>query len=78
LAKQYNRPWLHATLRIRSGAQRPEALTGDPVKRLGLVESGVVVINPPFTLKEELEAALPQMVLLMGQDNQAGFTLNNG
>ncbi|MEY3502822.1 MAG: rRNA ((2030)-N(6))-methyltransferase RlmJ, partial [Pseudomonadota bacterium] len=62
-------------LRIRSGAQRPEAVTGDPVKRLGLVESGVVVINPPFSLQEDLQAAMPQMVQLMGQDNQAGFTL---
>ena len=78
LARQSNRPWLHATLRIRSGAQRPEAVTGDPVKRLGLVESGIVVINPPFTLKEELEAALPQMVQLMGQDKQAAFTLTTG
>jgi 23S rRNA (adenine2030-N6)-methyltransferase len=50
-------------------------VTGDPVKRLGLVESGVVVINPPFSLQEDLQAALPQMVQLMGQDSQAGFTL---
>jgi 23S rRNA (adenine2030-N6)-methyltransferase len=48
------------------------------VKRLGLVESGIVVINPPFTLKEELEAALPQMVQLMGQDKQAGYALTTG
>lgn len=77
LAKQADKPWLHATLRIKTGA-RTEAVTGDPLKRLGLVESGVVVINPPFTLHEQLKEALPQMVQLMGQDSVAGFELTQG
>jgi 23S rRNA (adenine2030-N6)-methyltransferase len=77
LARQAEKPWLHATLRIKSGA-RQEAVTGEPLKRLGLVESGVVVINPPFTLHEQLKAALPQMVQLMGQDDVAGFELTQG
>jgi len=37
-----------------------------------------VVINPPFTLHEQLKAALPQMVQLMGQDDVAGFELTQG
>jgi 23S rRNA (adenine2030-N6)-methyltransferase len=77
LAKQADKPWLHATLRIKSGA-RTEAVTGDPLKRLGLVESGVVVINPPFTLHDQMKEALPQMVQLMGQDKLAGFELSQG
>ena len=77
LAKQADKPWLHATLRIKTGA-RTEAVTGEPPKRLGLVESGVVVINPPFTLHEQLKEALPQMVQLMGQDSVAGFELTQG
>ena len=77
LAKQADKPWLHATLRIKSGA-RTEAVTGDPLKRLGLVESGVVVINPPFTLHDQMKEALPQMVQLMGQDKVAGFELTQG
>jgi 23S rRNA (adenine2030-N6)-methyltransferase len=64
-------------LRIKSGA-RTEAVTGDPLKRLGLVESGVVVINPPFTLHDQMKEALPQMVQLMGQDKVAGFELTQG
>ncbi|NDC61762.1 MAG: 23S rRNA (adenine(2030)-N(6))-methyltransferase RlmJ, partial [Betaproteobacteria bacterium] len=74
LARQADKPWLHATLRIKSGA-RHATVTGEPMKRLGLVESGVVVINPPFTLYEQLQEALPQMVQLMGQDAMAGFEL---
>jgi 23S rRNA (adenine2030-N6)-methyltransferase len=53
-------------------------VTGDPLKRLGLVESGVVVINPPFTLHDQMKEALPQMVQLMGQDKVAGFELTQG
>jgi 23S rRNA (adenine2030-N6)-methyltransferase len=36
------------------------------------------VINPPHTLKAGLQAALPQMVALLGQDRNAGFTLEHG
>lgn len=77
LARQADKPWLHATLRIRSGA-RTDAVAGEKAKPIGLVDSGVVIINPPFTLHEQLQQALPQMVQLMGQDHLAGFSLTRG
>lgn len=77
LARQADKPWLHATLRIRSGA-RHETAPGEKPKPVGLVDSGVVVINPPFTLYEQLQEALPQMAQLMGQDHLAGFGLTRG
>ena len=77
LARQADKPWLHATLRIRSGA-RHETAPGEKPKPVGLVDSGVVVINPPFTLYEQLQQALPQMAQLMGQDHLAGFGLTRG
>ncbi len=77
LARQADKPWLHATLRIRTGA-RIDAPPGEKAKPVGLVGSGVVIINPPFTLYEQLQQALPQMVQLMGQDHLAGFSLTRG
>ena len=77
LARQADKPWLHATLRIRTGA-RIDAPPGEKAKPVGLVDSGVVIINPPFTLYEQLQQALPQMVQLMGQDHLAGFSLTRG
>ena len=77
LARQADKPWLHATLRIRTGA-RIDTTPGEKAKPIGLVDSGVVIINPPFTLYEQLQQALPQMVQLMGQDHLAGFSLTRG
>ena len=77
LARQADKPWLHATLRIRTGA-RIDTTPEEKAKPIGLVDSGVVIINPPFTLYEQLQQALPQMVQLMGQDHLAGFSLTRG
>ena len=77
LARQADKPWLHATLRIKTGA-RTDGVTGEKAKPVGLVDSGVVIINPPFTLHDQLQQALPQMVQLMGQDHLAGFSLTRG
>ena len=71
LALRAGKPWLDAKLAIKSG--KPAA-----GQRGGLAESGVFVINPPFTLKSGLEQALPQMVSLMGQDKYAAFELKAG
>jgi 23S rRNA (adenine2030-N6)-methyltransferase len=77
LARQADKPWLHATLRVRSGARdNPNPL--EPAKPIGLVDSGVVIINPPFTLHDQLAQALPQMAQLMGQDALAGYQLTQG
>jgi len=76
LATKAGRPWLNATLTVKSSK-----LTTDEageVKRPGLPASGMFVINPPHTLKAELQAALPQLVARLGQDRNAGFTLDHG
>jgi 23S rRNA (adenine2030-N6)-methyltransferase len=36
------------------------------------------LINPPHTLKAGLKEALPQMVELLQQDNNATFSLDSG
>ncbi|MBO4120820.1 23S rRNA (adenine(2030)-N(6))-methyltransferase RlmJ [Cupriavidus gilardii] len=57
--------WLHATLTVKH-----------PVPGgLGLHGSGMFVANPPWTLRAALEAALPALVELLGQDAGASFTL---
>jgi len=53
--------WLHAWLQIK---QAPE-------NGLGLYGSGVFVINPPWTLRSELEAALPWLQKQLAQDKYA-------
>ena len=76
LAVKTGRSWLSATLTVKSSK-----LTTDDageVIRPGLPASGMFIINPPHTLKAELQMALPQMVALLGQDRNAGFTLEQG
>ncbi|MBV8619088.1 MAG: 23S rRNA (adenine(2030)-N(6))-methyltransferase RlmJ [Curvibacter sp.] len=66
LTNKAGKPWLHATLTVKSGSAGG-----------GLPASGMFLINPPYTLKAALKEALPQMVALMGQDKGAGFTLDS-
>ncbi len=76
LAVKAGRSWLNATLTVKSSKLLTD--TAGEVVRPGLPASGMFVINPPHTLKAELQAALPQMVALLGQDRNAGFTLEHG
>ena len=76
LAVKAHRSWLHATLTVKSSKLTTDS-EGEVV-RPGLPASGMFIINPPHTLKAELQAALPQMVALLGQDRNAGFTLEQG
>ncbi len=76
LATKAGKPWLHATLTVKSSKITSEAL-GDG-KRPGLPASGMFIINPPHTLKAALQPALPQLVQLLGQDRNAGSTLDSG
>ena len=76
LAVKAGRSWLHATLTVKSSKLTTD--TEGEVIRPGLPASGMFIINPPHTLKAELQAALPQMALLLGQDRNAGFTLDHG
>lgn len=74
LATQAGKPWLHATLTVKSS----KMAAGEDAKRPGLPASGMFIINPPHTLKGQLQPALPQMVQLLGQDRNAAFTLDSG
>lgn len=76
LAVKSGRSWLNAALTVKSSKLTTD--TDGEVIRPGLPASGMFVINPPHTLKAELQAALPQMVALLGQDRNAGFTLEHG
>lgn len=64
LANKAGKPWLHATLTVKSGGG-------------GLPASGVFLVNPPHTLKTALQAVLPQLVELLGQDRNAAYALES-
>ena len=76
LAVKASRSWLNAVLTVKSSKLTTD--TDGEVVRPGLPASGMFIINPPHTLKADLQAALPQMVALLGQDRNAGFTLDHG
>ena len=76
LATKAGKSWLHVTLTVKS-SKITENAAGD-VKRPGLPASGMFLINPPFTLKAALKAALPQMTELLAQDKHATHTLESG
>ncbi len=76
LATKAGKPWLHATLTVKSSKLTSDA--AGETKRPGLPASGMFVINPPHTLKGALQPALPQLVKLLGQDRNAAFTLDSG
>jgi len=67
-ADKAGKDWLHATLQVRAGSsgQGPGG---------GLGASGVFVLNPPYTLKAQLEEALPVLVKPLGQDKFAAQKL---
>lgn len=69
MATKAGKSWLHATLTVKSNKTS---------ERGGLPASGMFLINPPFNLKEQLKPAMPQLVKLLGQDSNAGFTLESG
>ncbi|MES2184431.1 MAG: 23S rRNA (adenine(2030)-N(6))-methyltransferase RlmJ [Pseudomonadota bacterium] len=79
MATQAGKSWLHASLTVKSGKLGSIAASDDgTAKRPGLPASGMFVVNPPFTLKPALAAALPQMVEALGQDRNATFVLEAG
>ena len=76
LATKAGKAWLHATLTVKN-SKVTENAAGE-VKRPGLPASGMFLINPPFTLKAALKAALPQMAEVLAQDQHATHTLESG
>jgi 23S rRNA (adenine2030-N6)-methyltransferase len=59
--------WLHARLTV----QQPDS------QGFGLAGSGVFILNPPFTLHDELQAVLPYLVDVLGQYDEANFLLEH-
>ncbi len=76
LAVKAGRSWLNAVLTVKSSKLITDS--DGEVIRPGLPASGMFIINPPHTLKAQLQAALPQMVALLGQDRNASSTLESG
>ncbi|WP_198086089.1 23S rRNA (adenine(2030)-N(6))-methyltransferase RlmJ [Variovorax sp. E3] len=77
MATKAGKSWLHATLTVKSSKITKDASSGE-TQRPGLPASGMFLINPPYTLKPLLAAALPQLVERLGQDRNATFSLESG
>ncbi len=76
LATKAGKPWLNATLTVKSSKLTTDD-AGDVV-RPGLPASGMFIINPPHTLKEALKLALPQLAAILGQDPHATSSTESG
>jgi 23S rRNA (adenine2030-N6)-methyltransferase len=58
--------WLHVTLTVHTPSS----------DGFGMHGSGMFIINPPWTLHKTLEAIMPYLAQVLGQDAGAGFTLS--
>lgn len=58
--------WLHVTLGVRS----------PPPDGLGLYGSGLVIVNPPWTLQAALSSALPWLATALVEPGGDGWTLD--
>jgi len=76
LANREGRPWLNATLTVKSSKLSTDK-EGEVV-RPGLPASGMFVINPPHTLKTSLTAALRQAATCLAQDKHKAFEVETG
>jgi 23S rRNA (adenine2030-N6)-methyltransferase len=76
MATKAGKPWLHATLTVKSSKIVTDA-SGE-THRPGLPASGMFLINPPHTLKAKLQAALPQLAERLAQDRHATHSLDSG
>jgi 23S rRNA (adenine2030-N6)-methyltransferase len=79
MATQAKRSVLNVTLNI---GQEPlvrvpgERLVASDKRINGMRASGVLIINPPHTLKAQLNEALPQLVQALGRGRGKGHTLD--
>ena len=76
LAVKAQRPWLNASLTVKNSKLTTDAM--GEVQRPGLPASGLFIINPPHTLKAALQAALPQLVQQLTQDEHAAWAVESG
>jgi len=59
--------WLHVSLTVQTPF----------IDGFGMHGSGLFIINPPWTLPETLQEAMPYLVDVLGQDAGAGFSLEH-
>jgi len=57
--------WLHVALTVRAPAKAGFGMHG----------SGLLIVNPPWSLAPALESVLPFLAAVLGQDEGAGFQL---
>lgn len=60
--------WLQADLVVKK----------PPQDQHGLYGSGLLIINPPYTLKDQLQSALPWLADVLAQDDHAQWRLRDG
>lgn len=58
--------WLHVRLTVEQQ---------EDVRGFGMLGSGMFVVNPPFTLHDDLQASMPYLVDKLGQYDGANFLL---
>ncbi|MBT9491924.1 MAG: 23S rRNA (adenine(2030)-N(6))-methyltransferase RlmJ [Paucibacter sp.] len=58
--------WLHVRLTVQQQSD---------IRGFGMLGSGMFVINPPFTLHDDLQACMPYLVDKLGQYDGANFLL---
>jgi 23S rRNA (adenine2030-N6)-methyltransferase len=69
LCQPVKKPWLHATLAIGRASGSDDK---------GLSASGMFVVNPPHTLKGQLQTALPKLEQILGRGLGQGFSVESG
>lgn len=52
-----------------------DLVIGDPIKTEGLAGSGLIIVNPPWTLESEAQVLLSLFARLFGRSQQAGFRI---
>lgn len=73
LAQAARRPWLHATLAVGNARSDDVLQRG---QRQGLSASGMIVINPPYVLAEQLRAALPRVSEVLARGPDSGWSVD--
>jgi 23S rRNA (adenine2030-N6)-methyltransferase len=59
--------WLNVSLAVQNKS----------IDGFGMHGSGVFIVNPPWTLSTQLEALMPTLTQLLGQDESASYQLNS-
>jgi 23S rRNA (adenine2030-N6)-methyltransferase len=76
LARQMGQNYLHATFGIGRKPEQEVGAVGSN-ERVGLQESGVVVINPPYTLAPDLRRTLPLLLMALERGPGQGWQVES-